>query len=105
MPGMATQTFFPALRYRDSDAALARLTEAFAAEPVAVHREAQVRIAYAEIKLGEQLISVGHVHRGRFPERQRIGPKPEPSASTSPSPTLTPPTTRLSRRALKSCGS
>jgi uncharacterized glyoxalase superfamily protein PhnB len=56
---MANQTIFPALRYRDSDAALSWLAQAFGAEPVEVHRDAQGRIAHAELKLGDELIMLG----------------------------------------------
>lgn len=48
-----------ALRYRDSDPAISRLAEAFGAEPADVHRDAQGRVAHAELKLGDKLITLG----------------------------------------------
>ncbi|MHB1571911.1 MAG: VOC family protein [Solirubrobacteraceae bacterium] len=44
---MSTQTIFPALRYRDADAALAWLAEAFGAEHRSVYREGTVSLYIA----------------------------------------------------------
>lgn len=75
---MSTQTIFPALRYRDADAALSWLTEAFGAEPADVHRDAQGRIAHAELKLGDELIMLGSITDDGF----LGGSRPDPRAGT-----------------------
>ena len=56
---MSEQTIFPALRYRDADAAISWLTEAFGAEPIDVHRDPQNRIMHAELSLAGQLFMLG----------------------------------------------
>ena len=56
---MSTQTIFPAVRYRDADAALSWLTQAFGAEPIDVHRDTQGRVAHAELRLSGDLFMLG----------------------------------------------
>jgi uncharacterized glyoxalase superfamily protein PhnB len=56
---MSTQTIFPAVRYRDADAALTWLNQAFGAEPIDVHRDTQDRIAHAELRLSGNLVMLG----------------------------------------------
>ena len=73
-----TQTVFPALRYRDADAALEWLKLAFGAEEKAVYRGDGGRIQHAELRLGEGLVMFGqHDDAGWFG-----GMPPEPLAST-----------------------
>jgi uncharacterized glyoxalase superfamily protein PhnB len=52
---------FPALHYRDPDAALAWLKRAFGLQEKAVHRDAGGRIQHAELRLGDGLIMFGGV--------------------------------------------
>jgi uncharacterized glyoxalase superfamily protein PhnB len=50
---------FPALRYRDADAALDWLTKAFGFEERSVSRAADGSIAHAELRLGAGMIMLG----------------------------------------------
>lgn len=50
---------FPALKYRDSLAALDFLTKAFGFEEVSVHRGADGSISHAELRLGAGMIMFG----------------------------------------------
>jgi uncharacterized glyoxalase superfamily protein PhnB len=75
---MSTQTIFPALRYRDADAALSWLGQALGAEPVEVHRDGQGRIVHAELKLGDELIMLGTCAEDGF----LAGCPPVPRAGT-----------------------
>jgi uncharacterized glyoxalase superfamily protein PhnB len=62
-----TQTIFPALRYRDADAALEWLKQAFGAEERAVHRGDDGRIHHAELQIESDLIMFGqHDDTGWF---------------------------------------
>jgi len=74
---MSTQNIFPAIRYRDADAALAWLTEAFGAEQRDLHRDEHGGIHHAELKLGEGLIMFGsydeHGFLGGRPPDSRAG--------------------------------
>lgn len=75
---MPTQNIFPALRYRDADAALAWLTEAFGAEEREVYRDGEGRIRHAELKLGDGLIMFGS-----YDEDGSLGGSPsDPRAGT-----------------------
>lgn len=58
---MHTPTFYPTIRYRDADAALAWLGEAFGFVPHAVHRDDDGTIAHAELAFGEGLVMLGAV--------------------------------------------
>lgn len=67
---------FPALRYRDANAALEWLREAFGFEEKAVHRDGDGTVAHAELRLGSGLIMVGQVREGdwmggRAPDPER----------------------------------
>jgi uncharacterized glyoxalase superfamily protein PhnB len=75
---MSTQNIFPALRYRDADAALAWLTEAFGIEERDVYRDGEGRIRHAELKLGDGLIMFGSCDEGGF----LGGSSPDPRAGT-----------------------
>ena len=75
---MSTQSIFPALRYRDADAALGWLAEAFGAEPRDVYRDEQGRIQHAELKLGDGLIMFGSYNEQGF----LGGSPPNPRAGT-----------------------
>jgi uncharacterized glyoxalase superfamily protein PhnB len=74
---MSTQTIFPALRYRDGDAALAWLKAAFGAQERDVYRDGG-RIHHAELKLGEGLIMLGSYDQHGF----MGGSAPDPRAGT-----------------------
>lgn len=75
---MSTQNVFLALRYRDADAALAWLTEAFGTEERDVYRDGDGRIRHAELKLGDGLIMFGSYHEDGF----LGGSPPDPRAGT-----------------------
>ena len=75
---MSTQNIFPAVRYRDADAALAWLTEAFGAEQRDVYRDRDGRIRHAELKLGDGLIMFGAYDEHGFVG----GSPPDPRAGT-----------------------
>jgi len=69
---------FPAVRYRDADAALQWLEAAFGAEPKSVHRDPDGRIQHAELRLGAGLIMFGQ----HSDEGWMGGEPPRPLAST-----------------------
>jgi uncharacterized glyoxalase superfamily protein PhnB len=73
-----TQNIFPALRYRDADAALAWLTGAFGTEEREVYRDAAGRIHHAELRLGDGLFMLGSYEEDGF----LGGSLPDPRAST-----------------------
>ena len=77
MPDM-TQTIFPAIRYRDADAALAFLKDAFGAEEHVVYRSEHGRIQHAEIVIGGEMIMFG----GYAEEGFLGGDPPDPMRST-----------------------
>jgi uncharacterized glyoxalase superfamily protein PhnB len=63
---MTTQNIFPALRYRDADAALAWLETAFGAEAKHVFRDGHGQINHAELKLGDGVIMFGRYDGNGF---------------------------------------
>ncbi|MGI8335435.1 VOC family protein [Actinomadura scrupuli] len=69
---------FPAMRYRDADAAVAWLAEAFGFEEKAVHRNADGVVEHAEMRLGAGLIMFGQ-HR---PDGWFGTAEPDPLTST-----------------------
>jgi uncharacterized glyoxalase superfamily protein PhnB len=71
-------TIFPALRYRDADAALAWLKEAFGFSEQAVHRDADGRPAHVELRLGAGLVMFGQYRDDGW----LGGARPDPLAST-----------------------
>lgn len=75
---MSTQNIFPALRYRDADAALAWLTKAFGTEQRDVYRAGGGHIRHAELKLGDGLIMFGSWGEDGF----LGGSPPDPRAGT-----------------------
>jgi uncharacterized glyoxalase superfamily protein PhnB len=72
------QNIFPALRYRDAEAALEWLKQAFGAEEKAVYRGENGAIQHAELRIGEGLIMFGR-HDG---DGWLGGKPPDPLAST-----------------------
>ena len=54
-----TQTIFPAIHYRDADAALAFLTAAFGAQEHAVHRDDSGVIRHAELTIAGGMVMMG----------------------------------------------
>ncbi len=75
---MATQNIFPALRYRDADAALAWLTEAFGTETRDICRAGDGRIRHAELQLADGIIMFGSHDEDDFLD----GSPPDPRAGT-----------------------
>jgi uncharacterized glyoxalase superfamily protein PhnB len=75
---MSTQNIFPALRYRNADAALAWLTEAFGTQERDVYRDGDGRIRHAELKLGDGVIMFGSYHEDGL----LGGSPPDPRAGT-----------------------
>jgi uncharacterized glyoxalase superfamily protein PhnB len=69
---------FPALRYRDADAALAFLVRAFGAEEKEVHRGDDGHIAHAELRLGAGIFMFGQYSEAGW----MGGEPPRPLAST-----------------------
>jgi len=69
---------FPALRYRDAEAALAWLKDAFGAEEKMVSRDDQGTIQHAELSLGVGLFMFGQWDEGGW----MGGDAPQPFAST-----------------------
>src|SRR3954452_20112986 len=57
---------FPALRYRDADAAIAFLEQAFGFEVKAVHRGDDGVVEHAELRLGVGMIMLGQHRDGGF---------------------------------------
>ncbi len=69
---------FPAIRYRDADAAIAFLKDAFGAEEKALYRGENGAVAHGELRLGAGLIMVG-----QYPdEGWMAGDPPRPSSGT-----------------------
>ena len=71
-------SIYPVLRYRDADAAIAWLRDAFGFEEKEVHRGADGVVAHAELRLGNGLVMVGHHSGGGW----MGGSEPDPRAST-----------------------
>lgn len=55
---------FPAVRYRDADAALAWLQDAFGFVEKAVHRDDAGALAHAELRLGAGIVMFGQHREG-----------------------------------------
>jgi uncharacterized glyoxalase superfamily protein PhnB len=72
------QTIFPALRYRDANAALEWLKQAFGAEEKAVYRADDGAIQHAELRIGGGLVMFGQ----HSDEGWMGGGRPDPLAST-----------------------
>jgi uncharacterized glyoxalase superfamily protein PhnB len=72
------QNIFPALRYRDADAAIEWLQRAFGCEPVEVHRGEDGSVGHAELRLGAGLVMLGQHSDDGWME----GSPPDPLAST-----------------------
>lgn len=64
MPEDAHANIFPALRYRDADAAIAWLKEAFGFEEKAAYRDDEGTVMHAELRLGAGLIMLGQYREG-----------------------------------------
>ena len=65
---------FPALHYRDPDAALEWLKRAFGFEEKAVYRGDDGRIQHAELRLGDGLIMFGGIPAAGAPATNRAQP-------------------------------
>jgi uncharacterized glyoxalase superfamily protein PhnB len=68
---MAGQTIFPALHYRDADAAIGFLKTAFGFDEKAVHRAPDNSVQHAELLLGDQLVMLG-----QYPAEGAMGGHP-----------------------------
>ena len=75
---MSNPNIFPALRYRDADAALDFLKKAFGFEEQAVYRGDDGSIGHAVLRLGTGMIMFGTFRE----EGWLSGGKPDPLAST-----------------------
>jgi uncharacterized glyoxalase superfamily protein PhnB len=73
-----TQTIYPAVRYRDAEAALQFLKDAFGAQEHAVHRDDDGRIQHAELRINGGLIMFGQYSEDGF----LGGEAPDPLRST-----------------------
>jgi uncharacterized glyoxalase superfamily protein PhnB len=73
-----SQTIYPAVRYRDADAALQFLKGAFGAQEHAVHRGDDGRIQHAELRINGGLIMFGQYNEDGF----LGGEAPDPLRST-----------------------
>lgn len=78
MPESLRPNIFPAVRYRDANAALEFLKAAFGAEEKAVHRDDEGRVGHAELRLGAGIVMVGEASE----EGRMGGEPPRPLAST-----------------------
>ena len=58
------QTVFPCLTFRDAKASLDWLERVLGAERVAVHEDADGRVAHAELRIGESLVMAGDERAG-----------------------------------------
>lgn len=72
------QTIFPALRYRDADAAIEWLGRAFGFTEKAVYRGDDGAVQHAELALGRELIMLGQFNAAGV----MGGHPPDPLAST-----------------------
>jgi uncharacterized glyoxalase superfamily protein PhnB len=75
---MSDQTIFPALRYRDADAAIGFLKQAFGFSEKAVHRGEDGSVGHAELVLDSNLVMLGQFTT----EGWMGGNPPDPLAST-----------------------
>ncbi len=71
-------TFYPAIRYRDPDAAIEWLSRAFGLSERAVHRDDSGNVMHAELELGDGMIMLGQSD----PAGWMGGSEPQPLAST-----------------------
>jgi uncharacterized glyoxalase superfamily protein PhnB len=71
------QSIFPALRYRDANAAIDWLGAAFGFEPAQVHRGDDGSVGHAELRLGGNLVMLGEARD----EGWMGGKAPDPLAS------------------------
>ncbi len=74
----ADQTIFPALRYRDANAAIQWLGRAFGFTEKAVHRGDDGAVHHAELALGHDLVMLGQFNQNGV----MGGHPPDPLAST-----------------------
>jgi uncharacterized glyoxalase superfamily protein PhnB len=65
------QTIFPALRYRDADAAIDWLGRAFGFEPHVAYRDDAGAVQHAELRLGASMVMLG-----RHGDEPWLGGKP-----------------------------
>ncbi len=72
------QTIFPALRYRDANAAINWLDSAFGFEAKSVHRADDGSVQHAELCLGDNLVMLGEAREDGW----MGGEAPEPLRST-----------------------
>ena len=75
---MAASLIFPALRYRDAEAAIAFLKSAFGFTEKEVDRDVAGGVQHAELRLGDGLVMLGRYDA----EGWMGGRRPDPLAST-----------------------
>jgi uncharacterized glyoxalase superfamily protein PhnB len=78
MTATSNPNIFPALRYRDADAAVEFLKRAFGAREKAVHRGDDGAVAHAELAIGTGLVMLGQYSGDGW----MGGEPPRPLAST-----------------------
>lgn len=66
---MTAPTFYPTLRYRDADAAIAWLAEALGFTAKDVHRDDDGGVAHAELAFGDGIVMLGGMPPDDAPER------------------------------------
>lgn len=72
------QTIYPAVRYRDANAAIEWLGEAFGFAEQAVYRDDEGKVAHAQLELDGQMIMLGEIDEGSWTGTS----PPDPQAST-----------------------
>jgi uncharacterized glyoxalase superfamily protein PhnB len=72
------QSVYPAIRYRDANAAIDWLRNAFGFEATAVHRGDDGSVAHAELRLGSSTVMLGGWREGGWMD----GSEPDPLRST-----------------------
>jgi uncharacterized glyoxalase superfamily protein PhnB len=77
---MTAQTIFPALRYRDAQAAATWLVDAFGFERVNVYEAEDGTVSHAELRFGDSLIMFGQVRDGDAGDYSAVAPAPGSAA-------------------------
>ncbi len=73
------QSVYPALRYRDAEAAIAFLTSAFGFTEHVVYRSDAGQIEHAELRLGPSLIMLGQYREGGWLDTPNMDPMTSPT--------------------------
>lgn len=76
--GIASQSIFPTIRYRDANAAIEWLKGAFGFAENAVHRDDEGVVLHAQLELGGSMIMLGEYREGGFLGEEEIHPATSP---------------------------